>query len=187
MALALQLFSYIVFILCIVQITKYKDVFGDGVSNYVSPVVAILVMSCLQMLFHVGYWLKRKSPLYSFRNMVLALALFLAWNFGAVVALTVKRHDYCGRPIVGTGPGSTAADCQGLIRAMMGMTWNLFGWGLLYVLYLVLLKSRTRSASNWPVGRAGIEERSPLQEKEESLGQTPGQAPAAAGPGRAAR
>lgn len=156
MALAVQVFSYVVFILSIVQICNQKDLFGQGIHNYVPAIVAILVMSCLQMLYHLGYWVYSKRPLYSIRNMLVALVFFLCFNFGAVVALTVQRHDFCGgTPEPGRDVDTTRSDCQGLIRAMMGMTWNLFGWTLIYIFYLLGLNAFTHSGSSTPVGKAG--------------------------------
>lgn len=132
--------------------------YGQRVGTYVPPIVAILVMAALQVLYHVGYWLSGQRPLYSIGRMLCALAFFACFNFGAVVALTVKRHDFCPQPPVGyyvTGKQYTASDCQGVIRGMMGMTWALFGMDLFYSIYLVVLTRYATHGMATPVGTVG--------------------------------
>ncbi|KLT41482.1 hypothetical protein CC85DRAFT_292613 [Cutaneotrichosporon oleaginosum] len=158
-ALLTHIIAYVVFILSIVQICKHKDMYGQRVDNYVPAIVAILVMSTLQTLYHVGYWLCAKRTSYSIAKVLIALAFFACFNFGAVVALTVQRHDFCNQPLPEghyvTGAAYTFMDCQGTIRGMMGMTWALFGMDLFYIIYLGVLTRYADNGAATPVGLVG--------------------------------
>jgi hypothetical protein len=170
MALFTHIIAYVVWILAIVQVCKHKDMYGQAVDNYVPAIVAILVMSTLQTLYHLGYWLFAKRPSYSIGKMLIALAFFACFNFGAVVALTVQRHDFCPKDVPEghyiTGAKYEWMDCQGVIRGMMGMTWALFGMDLFYIIYLAVLTRYADNGAATPVGTAG--EAKPVVDEEKA-------------------
>ncbi|BEI89863.1 uncharacterized protein CcaverHIS019_0212250 [Cutaneotrichosporon cavernicola] len=165
LALFTHVIVYGLWILSIIQITKYKDMYGQGVHMYVPVVVAICTMASLQVVYHVIYWISNSRPLFSVGKMMVSMVFFAFYAFGTAVALTVQRHDFCPTPPVGyypTGAQYGVSDCQGVIRGMMGLTWAVFICDLLYIGYLVTL---SRYGMATPVGKAGEIVVNPDEEK----------------------
>lgn len=132
--------AYVAFIINIVMITKMKEVYGGATSIYPAVAVAALVCATLQMVYMLVYWFASKRALFSVLNVIIATAFFACFYFGAVVAMTVKRHDYCPYPLDGAAPNSgkltgmgSPSDCQGVMRGTMGMTWAAFIWCLIHI------------------------------------------------------
>ncbi|BEI82099.1 hypothetical protein CcaverHIS002_0212590 [Cutaneotrichosporon cavernicola] len=154
LGLFIHIISYATFILSIIQITLYRDMYGH--TAYVPPVAAICTVAALQMVYLVAFWAFRRRPAYSIAKMLAAMSFLACFNLGAVIALTVQRHDFCTLTPHGhyvTGGAYTRGDCQGVIRGMMGLGWALFGADLVYMAFLGVL---SRYGMSTPVGKAGV-------------------------------
>ncbi|BEJ12762.1 hypothetical protein CspHIS471_0212220 [Cutaneotrichosporon sp. HIS471] len=164
-ALFTHVIVYGLWILSIIQITKYKDMYGQGVHRYIPVIVAICAMSSLQVVYHLIYWISSSRPLFSVGKMMASMVFFACYAVGTAIALTVQRHDFCPTPPEGyyrTGARYGVNDCQGVIRGMMGLTWSVFGCDLMYIGYLVIL---SRYGMATPVGKAGEIVVNPDEEK----------------------
>ncbi|BEI82064.1 hypothetical protein CcaverHIS002_0212240 [Cutaneotrichosporon cavernicola] len=147
LALFTHVIVYGLWILSIIQITKYKDMYGQGVHMYVPVVVAICTMASLQVVYHVIYWISNSRPLFSVGKMMVSMVFFAFYAF-------VGYYP--------TGAQYGVSDCQGVIRGMMGLTWAVFICDLLYIGYLVTL---SRYGMATPVGKAGEIVVNPDEEK----------------------
>jgi len=131
------LVSYTNMVLDIIMITKVRDNVNDP--TYPPAVVAMLVLSILQLLWGVYYFVCRgKTIVFRAKDVAIALAVCFCFNLGAIVATTVLRYDtrYC------PATASNVGDCRGVMRGTMGLGFALLGVDLIYVGYVVALVTK---------------------------------------------
>ncbi|KAK8861489.1 hypothetical protein IAR55_002310 [Kwoniella newhampshirensis] len=124
--------AYSCFILDIIMILKVQHY------SHTRPpaVIALLVSSLLQSMYTLYLLMSGgKGKKNSASTVMAATGFFASFTFGSIVALTVLRHhtQYCNLTLVDN------SDVCGVLRGTEGLGWALFGFNLIYLVFLPFL------------------------------------------------
>ncbi|WVQ78736.1 hypothetical protein IAT38_000823 [Cryptococcus sp. DSM 104549] len=129
MVLLVAYASMIIDIIFVIKVRHYTN-------DYPPAVIAMLVLSIVQFCWCLWYLAKSgKTAVFKASAVMGAMVFFACYNFGAIVATTVLRHhrQYCNQEIADNG------DLCGVLRGTEGLGWMLFGFDLIYIVFLPIL------------------------------------------------
>ncbi|KAK1927444.1 hypothetical protein DB88DRAFT_478074 [Papiliotrema laurentii] len=129
--------AYSSMVIDIIQILKVHE--NQYTSTYPPAVVALLVVSILQMIWGVWYLARSgRGAIFKASNVAGAVLFFFLFYVGAAAATTALRFNnrYCPRD------ASNFTDCRGVMRGTMGLAWAMVGLNLFYLCYLAALVSK---------------------------------------------